>query len=111
MEKQEEGKKGLLGNVDREALPRSMGEALPGLREELGVSVNALSRKSGVSAARISGAERGVAPLKWGEYLSILSLFWESEKGRRAVEGLGLFPKELKEAFSVNRNAHAPTEM
>ena len=100
---------GLFEKVDMEAIPRSMGEALPGIREELGVTIGAIAKKSGVGFSRIRDAENGETELKWVEYLSILSLFWESERGRRAVEARGLFPKELKEALSVNRNAHEPT--
>ena len=46
--------------------------------------------------------------LKWSEYMSILFVIWNNDIGKGILDERGLFPEELKQALSVNRNAHAP---
>ena len=46
--------------------------------------------------------------MKWSEFMSILFFIWNNEIGRTLLETKGLFPKELKKAMSINRNAHPP---
>lgn len=96
------------GNLDREALMERMAAELPDIRESLQVSLTELSDKTGMDEGRLRAAENGKRKLKWSEYMTILFVLWNNDIGRGLLESRGLFPQELKEAMSVNRNAHAP---
>ena len=88
-----------------------MQKALPPIMEQLELTDEVLARKSGIAKERIRNAKKAADMekfLKWSEYLTLLFIFWTSERGRSLVEKEGLFPKELKDALSVNRNVHLP---
>ena len=97
--------------LDRDALKKKMIEELPDISEKLGVSVEVLEEKAGIKKGKLKEIEAGRRKLKWSEYMSLLFIIWNNNIGRGILESKGLFPQELKEAMSVNRNAHAPTTM
>ena len=98
-----------LESLDREGLVKDLTAALPEIRGQFQISYDDLERATNIGAKRISAFEEGRQRPKWSEYLSILFVLWANEKSRGVVEEKGLFPEELKLAFSVNRNAHEPT--
>ena len=95
--------------LDREKLISMMGQALPDMIEKADMTEESLSIKSGIGIDKIQMAIRGDAgSLKWSEYLALLFIFWKNEACRDMVEDKGMFPKQLKEVFSINRNVHSP---
>lgn len=42
----------------------------------------------------------------WNEYMALIFLFVTNEKSRNFVIEKGLYPKELREAMSINRKIH-----
>ena len=95
-----------LENLDRKGLSKALADALPEIRERMGISHGDLERATNIGSKRIAAFEEGRQTPKWSEYLSLLFVFWSNEKSRGIIEEEGLFPEELKQAFSVNRNAH-----
>ena len=59
-----------------------------------------------ISAKRLAAIEEGRQEMRWKEYLSIVFVLWSNDAGRGVLEEKGLFPVQLRKAFSVNRNAH-----
>ena len=97
-----------LKTLDRDELVEKMGAELYEIRMRLDVSQEALAEKTGVDVSKIKNAENGKRALKWSEYMSILFVIWNNDIGKGILDERGLFPEELKQALSVNRNAHAP---
>lgn len=84
-------------------------QALPEIRERFHLSCDDLERATNIGAKRIAAFEEGRQVPKWSEYLSLVFVLWANERCRSVLDEKGLFPMELKRAFSVNRNAHEPT--
>ena len=97
-----------LKQIDRDALLGKMASQLPNIRNRLNVTQEDLADKTGVDASKIKNVEGGKRALRWSEYLSILFVIWNNDIGRGILDEYDLFPEELKNALSVNRNAHAP---
>ena len=97
-----------LNALDRDLLMSRLIDELPGIRETLKVSADAMADKAGIDKERFKLIETGKRSLKWSEFMSILFVMWNNDIGRGIVEVKGLFPEALKRAMSVNRNAHAP---
>jgi len=97
-----------LSELDREALMERMAQELPEILGSLGISRDILADKTGVDVSKIKAAEAGRRIFKWSEFMSILFVIWNNDIGRGMLEKKGLFPAVLKEAMSINRNAHAP---
>ena len=97
-----------LKTLDRDELVEKMGSELYEIRMKLDVTQEALAEKTGVDVSKIKNAESGKRALKWSEYMSILFVIWNNDIGKGILDERGLFPEELKQALSVNRNAHAP---
>ena len=95
--------------LNRDELIKKLKDALPEIREELRLSCDDMERATGIGAKRITAIEEGRQVPKWSEYLSIVFLLWSNEGCRELLDRKGLFPPELKRAFSVNNNAHEPT--
>ena len=98
-----------LESLNREELIRRLSETLPEIRESFDLSCEDLERATNIGAKRLTAFEEGRQVPKWSEYLSIVFVLWTNEKCRGILDQKGLFPVELKRAFSVNRNAHEPT--
>ncbi len=98
-----------LKTLDRDKLIEKLVLSLPGIREELDLSYEDLERATNIGVSRIAAIEEGRQVPKWSEYLSVVFVLWANESCRSLLEERGLFPVELKKAFSVNRNAHDPT--
>jgi len=97
-----------LNALDRDLLMSRLIDELPGIRETLKVSADAMADKTGIDKELFKLIETGKRSLKWSEFMSILFVLWNNDIGRGIVEAKGLFPEALKRAMSVNRNAHAP---
>ena len=95
-----------LRDLDKGGLVKKLAECLPEIREELRLTCDDMERTTGIGAKRVSAFEEGRQVPKWSEYLSIVFVLWANECSRGVLEVRGLFPEELKEAFSINRNAH-----
>ena len=98
-----------LESLNREELIKKLAKALPKIRKGLGLSQGDMERATGIGAKRLTAFEEGRQTPKWSEYLSIVFILWANESCRAVLDDTGLFPAELKRAFSVNRNAHEPT--
>ena len=98
-----------LKDLDRGKLVKDLAEQLPEIRESFRLSCDDLERATGIGAKRIVAFEEGRQVPKWSEYLSIVFVLWANEHSRAVLDEKGLFPVELRKAFSMNRNAHEPT--
>ena len=98
-----------LETIDRDHLVQKLTKKLPVIRDRLGLSCEDMERATGIGAGRLTAFEEGRQMPRWSEYLSIVFLLWTNESSRAVLEDTGLFPTELKRAFSVNRNAHEAT--
>lgn len=95
--------------VDKDKLIKMLVESMPEMKKHLGFSYDDLERATGIGTKRLSAFEEGRQKPKWTEFLSVLFVLRVDENCRAFAEETGLFPPELKRAFSVNRNAHKPT--
>lgn len=95
-----------LESLDRSRLVRKMQEVLPDMREELGLHLDTISEMSGIDIGYLREVENGKREMSWRHFLTLLFIFWGSDKSREMIEEKGLFPEELKQALSVNRNIH-----
>lgn len=95
-----------LSGLDRDALMARMAAELSHISGEMGTNTAGIAERSGLDNDRLCLIASGRRKMRWSEYLSILFLLWNDERGRRMVDELGLFPEQLKKAMSVNRNAH-----
>ena len=98
-----------LESINKDQLVEKLTRELPDLRNRLSISCDDLERATGIGAKRITAFEEGRQVPKWSEYLSIVFVLWANENCRGILDEKGLFPMEMKRAFSVNRNAHDPT--
>ena len=101
----ESGMGNFLG-ISKENLAKSLAGELSDIMERLGLADEDLERMTGICADRIAWIGAGTEQMSWSECLSILFVFWKNEESRRIIEEKGLFPQEMKRAFSTNRNAH-----
>ena len=92
--------------LDRAELMTRLTRALPEIRSSYGLSLDDLERATGIGVRRLKAFEEGRQAPKWSEYLTIIFVLWSNESSRPILDEKGLFPMELKRAFSVNRNAH-----
>ena len=97
-----------LETIDKDELIRILIEALPEIREQLGLEYIDLERATNIGAKRLTAFEEGRQKPRWSEYLSLVFVLWTNERGNAIVEEKGLFPEGLRRAFSVNRNEHGP---
>ena len=95
-----------LGSLDREALMVKMTRELPSISGKMGTTPLGIIERTGLDRERMGLVVSGKRKMKWSEYLSILFVLWDDEKGQELVEERGLFPEVLRRAMSVNRNAH-----
>lgn len=93
-----------LNKLDRKLVVGRMAAELPKIRETLGLSVDQVADKVGMDRDQLYAVETRRRDLTWSEYLSLLFLFWRDDIGQEIVEAKGLFPGELREAFSIDRN-------
>lgn len=99
-----------LDGMDREALMERMASELEWISGELGDTTSGLAARTGLDFGRMSLIVSGKRKMKWSEYMSILFVLWDDDKGKGIVEERGFFPDELKAAMTINRNAHGVPE-
>ena len=95
-----------LNTLDRDKLMLKMASELPEISGQMKMTPSDIAWRTGLDGNRLSMMVSGKRKMKWSEYLSILFFLWDDEKGRRIVEKQGLFPKPLRKAMAINRNAH-----
>ena len=95
-----------LNTIDRSALMENLASELPWICGEMGDSVSGMAIRTGLGKERLSLIASKKRKMKWSEYLSILFVLWDDEKGREIVEERGYFPDALKAAMTINRNDH-----
>ena len=95
-----------LNSIDRDALMGRLTRELPHISGEMGTTPIGIAYRTGLDKERMELLVSGRRKMKWSEYLSILFVLWDDDKGREMVEEKGLFPEALKNAMKVNRNAH-----
>ncbi len=98
-----------LRTLDREKQIQKLVQELPGIRAKFNLSCDDIERATNIGAKRVAAIEEGRQLPKWSEYLSIVFMLWINDSCRGILDEKGLFPMELKRAFSVNRNAHEHT--
>ena len=95
-------------SIDKGKLIARLARELPGIRERFSLAYSALEAMTGIGAGRLAAIESGRQEMRWHEYLSIIFVLWSNDAGKGVLEEKGLFPPELRRAFSVNRTAHMP---
>ena len=95
-----------LNKIDRDALMSQIASDLPWVCGEMGHKIGVIGERTGLDSDRLNLIVAGKRKMKWSEYLSILFVLCEDDKGREFVEKRGYFPDALKKAMSVNRNDH-----
>ncbi len=95
-----------LNTIDRDTLMERMARELPHISGEMGTTPIGIAYRTGLDKERMELLVSGRRKMKWSEYMSILFILWDDDKGREMVEQKGLFPDALKNAMKVNRNAH-----
>jgi len=95
-----------LNGIDRDALMERLASELPWVSGEMGDSIRGIAIRTGLDRERLSLIVSGKRKMKWSEYLSILFVLWDDDKGRKIVEERGYLPEELRAAMTVNRNDH-----
>ena len=93
--------------LDRDLLMSQMAEALPDIQDKIGITVNELAIKVGMEEQKLAMIEEG-DKFQWIEFMSILFVLWNNDRGRGIIEDKGLFPDALKKAMATNRNEHIP---
>ncbi|MBR1476672.1 MAG: hypothetical protein IJ608_01770 [Lachnospiraceae bacterium] len=100
---------GALNTLDRTLLISEMAKRLPVISGELGTTPSGIAERAGLDAERVRQIVSGKRKMKWSEYMSILFVLWDDEKGQELVERCGLFPDALKNAMSTKRPAEEKT--
>ena len=95
-----------LNTIDRDALMGRLARELPHISGEMGTTPREIAYRTGMDKDRMQLLVSGRRKMKWSEYLSILFVLWDDDKGREMVEDIDLFPEALKNAMKVNRNDH-----
>ncbi len=95
-----------LNEIDREALMERLASELPWISGEMGCSVSGIAERTGLDSDRLSMIVSGKRKMKWSEYLSILFVLWDDDRGRGIVEEREYFPDALKKVMTINRNDH-----
>ena len=91
-----------LNSLDRNALIDSMVKELPFISSEMGMTPVGIASRTGIDSTRMKLMVAGKRKMKWSEYMSILFVLWDDERGRELAESAGLFPNALKNAMSIN---------
>ena len=95
-----------ISQLDKEKLTEKFTSELPGILEKLDLSVDKLSRISGLDTDKLLEVYNGSRVIMWNEFMSVLFILWRNDQGRRLIEEKNLFPDELKEIMSINKNEH-----
>ena len=95
-----------LNTIDRDALMGRFARELPYISGEMGTTPRGIAHRTGMDKDRMQLLVSGRRKMKWSEYLSILFVLWDDDKGREMVEEKDLFPEALKKAMKVNKNVH-----
>ena len=94
-----------ISKLDKEKLTEKFTAELPDILEKLDLSVDKLSRISGLDTDKLLEVYNGSRVIMWNEFMSVLFILWRNDQGRRLIEEKNLFPDELKE-MSINKNEH-----
>ncbi len=97
------------GSLDYKWLSEEMMKDLVPLRLLVGLSIEDMSKLTGVSVDAYRDMEDGNRGISWSEYLSLLFVFHYNGRTIDIVNNLGLFPKSLREKISIG-NAHGTAE-
>ncbi|MBO6127350.1 MAG: hypothetical protein J6P79_00480 [Pseudobutyrivibrio sp.] len=95
-----------ISKLNKEKLTEKFTMELPGILEELELSVDKLSTISGISLDKLLEVCNGSRAIMWNEFMSVLFILWRNDRGRTLIEKKNLFPEELKEVLSINKNEH-----
>ena len=87
--------------IDRTKYTRLMADNLPMLRAKLELSQTELAEMIGITRQTISSAENGMRELSWGNFLSLLFVFYQNEATRILLPILGIYTPELAGLFNV----------
>lgn len=95
-----------ISQLDKEKLTEKFTAELPDILEKLDLSVDKLSRISGISLDKLLEVCNGNRVIMWNEFMSVLFILWRNNQGKALIEEKNLFPEELKEVLSINKNEH-----
>ncbi len=79
-----------------------MAENLPMLRMKLGINQDELAEIIGSSRQMLSLIERGVRPMMWDTFMSMIYVFRINPSTHDLLEFLGLYTQELENFLSIS---------
>lgn len=92
-------------NFPKEEYIKAMAENLPSLRMRLGLNQDELAELVGSSRQMLSLIERGVRPMMWSTFLSMLYVFRSNEETREMMAFLGIYTDELANFLNISPQA------
>lgn len=92
-------------NFPKEEYIKTMAENLPSLRMRLGLNQDELAELVGSSRQMLSLIERGVRPMTWSTFLSMLYVFRSNEETREMMAFLGIYTDELANFLNISPQA------
>lgn len=92
--------------LDRETLMERFASELPSICNKMGTTPSVIAWRTGLDDERVRFIISGKRKMKWSEYMSLLFVLWDDDRGREIVEKQGFFPEALKKVMSINRNDH-----
>ena len=92
--------------LDRDGLMERLAGDLPLLSGEIGTTPKGLAARTGLDTDRFGLIASGKRKKVWSEYMSILFVLWDNEKGRALIEEKGYFPEPLKSTMYIVKRRH-----
>lgn len=90
------------GDFPKKKYTELMAENLPMLRMKLGINQDELAELIGSSRQMLSLIERGVRPMMWDTFMSMIYVFRINPSTRELLEFLGLYTQELEDFLNIS---------
>lgn len=95
-------KNGLMDQINKEELIGKFIYELPILRARIDMTQDEISEIAGLSRQTYSALETRKWKMTWTNFMALLFFFYFNPETRTDIENAGLFPKNLKDAMSIN---------
>lgn len=90
------------GDFPKKKYTELMAENLPMLRMKLGINQDELAELIGSSRQMLSLIERGVRPMMWDTFMSMIYVFRINPSTRELLAFLGLYTQELEDFLNIS---------
>lgn len=93
------------GDFPKKKYTELMAENLPMLRMKLGINQDELAELIGSSRQMLSLIERGVRPMMWDTFMSMIYVFRINSSTSKLLEFLGLYTEELEDFLNISEES------